>query len=94
MVTDTCRCGAKFQIRCASCKNFRDAVFERECFDAWIEAHAVCRNGANNKPKGGLEAEHKRFKDALIKLRDCDWTIALPDRMDAVRKIAREALGL
>jgi len=29
----------------------------------------------------------------LTKLRDCDWVISLPDRMDAVRKIAREALS-
>lgn len=30
---------------------------------------------------------------ALTKLRDCDWVISLPDRMDAVRDIAREALN-
>ena len=30
---------------------------------------------------------------ALIRLRDCDWTITLPDRMGAVRDIARKALG-
>jgi hypothetical protein len=29
---------------------------------------------------------------ALIRLRDCDWVISLPDRMDAVREIARQAL--
>lgn len=34
----------------------------------------------------------KGLVEALEKLRDCDWTISLPDRMDAVRKIAREAL--
>lgn len=34
----------------------------------------------------------KRLEDALIRLRDCDWVISLPDRMDAVRAIAREAL--
>lgn len=32
------------------------------------------------------------LRDALIKLRDCDWIITLPDRMDGVRKIARDAL--
>jgi hypothetical protein len=30
---------------------------------------------------------------ALIKLRDCDWVIRLPDRMDAVRDIARATLN-
>ena len=39
-----------------------------------------------------LEAERDRLAAALIRLRDCDWTISLPDRMDAVRQIAREAL--
>ena len=29
---------------------------------------------------------------ALERIRDCDFTITLPDRMDAVRAIAREAL--
>ena len=31
---------------------------------------------------------------ALERIRDCDWVITLPDRMDAVRAIAREALEL
>lgn len=29
---------------------------------------------------------------ALTRIRDCDWVITLPDRMDAVRDIARAAL--
>ena len=29
---------------------------------------------------------------ALIRLRDCDWVISLPDRMDSVRDIAKTAL--
>lgn len=37
-------------------------------------------------------AERDRLKAALVRLRDCDWVISLPDRMDAVREIAREAL--
>ena len=39
-----------------------------------------------------LAREVERLRTALIKLRDCDWEISLPDRMDAVRAIAREAL--
>ena len=31
---------------------------------------------------------------ALERIRDCDFVITLPDRMDAVRAIAREALKL
>lgn len=34
----------------------------------------------------------ERLRDALERIRDCDFVISLPDRMDAVRKIAREAL--
>lgn len=39
-----------------------------------------------------LTAENKRLRAALERIRDCDWVITLPDRMDAVRAIAREAL--
>ena len=37
--------------------------------------------------------DSNRMREALTRLRDCDWVISLPDRMDAVRKIAREALA-
>lgn len=40
-----------------------------------------------------LEAEVARLRKVLTRLRDCDWVISLPDRMDAVRDIARAALG-
>lgn len=33
-----------------------------------------------------------KMEDALQRIRDCDFVITLPDRMDAVRQIAREAL--
>lgn len=42
------------------------------------------------------QADKERIAElelALIRLRDCDWVISLPDRMDAVREIARGALG-
>jgi pyrroloquinoline quinone (PQQ) biosynthesis protein C len=39
----------------------------------------------------GADREEK-LRTALQRLADCDWVISLPDRMDAVRKIAREAL--
>jgi hypothetical protein len=39
-----------------------------------------------------LLEENERLRDALERIRDCDFVITLPDRMDAVRKIAREAL--
>lgn len=34
----------------------------------------------------------QKMRSALERLRDCDWMITLPDRMDAVREIAKEAL--
>lgn len=41
--------------------------------------------------------EVTKQRDALIegleKLASCDWVITLPDRMDAVREIANEALN-
>jgi len=36
--------------------------------------------------------QRDRLAEALQKLADCDWVISLPDRMDAVRSIARETL--
>ena len=33
-----------------------------------------------------------KLRKALQRIRDCDFVITLPDRMDAVRAIAREAL--
>ena len=36
----------------------------------------------------------EKLSEALQRIRDCDWVITLPDRMDAVRAIAREALEL
>jgi hypothetical protein len=39
-----------------------------------------------------ITAQRNRLAEALQKLADCDWVITLPDRMDAVRDIARGAL--
>lgn len=47
---------------------------------------------------GAKNIEHERAckeiaVEALQRLADCDWVITLPDRMDAVRAIAREAIA-
>ena len=39
-----------------------------------------------------LRAENEPMQEALIRLRDCDWTIGRGDRMDRVREIARAAI--
>ncbi len=39
-----------------------------------------------------IKKQIEQLQAALIKIRDCDFVITLPDRMDAVRKIARDAL--
>ena len=39
-----------------------------------------------------LRQQLAELREALTRIRDCDWVITLPDRMDAVREIAREAL--
>lgn len=67
---------------------------------SWEEHKTIAVFDASLVPVGAnlytappaLEAECERLKEALIKLRDCDWVITLPDRMDAVRKIAGDAL--
>lgn len=38
------------------------------------------------------DARIDKLEGALERIRDCDFVITLPDRMDAVRAIAREAL--
>ncbi len=37
--------------------------------------------------------QRDRLAEALREIADCDFVITLPDGMDAVRAIAREALG-
>jgi len=39
-----------------------------------------------------VTAQRDTLAEALQKLADCYWSISLPDRMDAVRTIARDAL--
>ena len=39
-------------------------------------------------------AKVRTLREACERLRDCDWVITLPDRMDAVRDIARAARGI
>lgn len=84
----------------------KEAESERDQLRAevaeWKSAHAselskriasdYLLDQANTKIKE-LETENARLRDALTKLRDCDWVISLPDRMDAVRNIARDALA-
>lgn len=38
------------------------------------------------------EVRVKKLEYALERIRDCNFVITLPDRMDAVRAIAQEAL--
>jgi hypothetical protein len=58
----------------------RDRLLEER--EQW-RLSSVCRE---------LVEQRDRLAEALQKLADCDWVISLPDRMDAVRSIAREAL--
>ena len=51
--------------------------------DGWFEMHTMLKTA---------KAERDRYREALVRLRDCDWIITPMDRMDAVRSIAREAL--
>ncbi len=50
------------------------------------------RNHASVEEIAWLQNRIKVLEAGLVRLRDCDWTVSLPDRMDAVREIAREAL--
>jgi 23S rRNA G2069 N7-methylase RlmK/C1962 C5-methylase RlmI len=50
-------------------------------------------NHATGTPLSKAIEQRDRMAEALQKLADCDWVITLPDRMDAVRAIANEALN-
>jgi hypothetical protein len=41
-----------------------------------------------------VTAERYLYRAALERIAGCDWVISLPDRMDAVRKIAQDALRM
>lgn len=63
---------------------------ERSAIVSQVQATRCCKLLDELHAK---RAENARLRAALVRLRDCDWQITLPDRMDAVRTIAREALG-
>jgi len=68
----------------------REHFVTREEYEA---VKAVLFTDLNDDTIATLTAERDRLRAALVRLRDCDWVISLPDRMDAVRDIARQALN-
>ena len=56
--------------------------------------HANCQKSmcVMRRELAAVTEQRDRLAEALRKLADCDWVITLPDRMDAVREIADEAL--
>lgn len=54
-----------------------------------VPAQAPATLGAKLR---AAEARIAELESALKRIRDCDWVISLPDRMDAVRAIARGVL--
>ena len=72
--------GLDWFVQCSNCKTEGPGADSKEfAIRVWNE---------------GTPRYHRVFKleEALKRIRDCDFVITLPDRMDAVRKIAREAL--
>jgi hypothetical protein len=70
-------------------------VYEaREQRDAAMQCHEWCRKDRKRiiKELTTVTAQRDRLAEALRKLADCDLVITLPNRMDAVRTIARETL--
>jgi hypothetical protein len=66
---------------------------ERERDEAREQRDAVTlRLGNTQERMIDAERQRDRLAEALRKLADCDWVITLPNRMDAVRTIANEAL--
>lgn len=64
--------------------------FVRAALDARSNAERFEKDAAALRQ---LLSEGERMWEALERLRDCDWVITPLDRMDAVRDIARQAIG-
>lgn len=64
----------------------------------WTERYRrdpdLAQSIVENLQRSIMEADARidKLEGALERIRDCDFVITLPDRMDAVRHIAREAL--
>jgi len=58
---------------------------------AWVELDDKRQD--LEKQLSTITEQRDRLAEALREIADCDFVITLPDRMDAVRAIAREALG-
>lgn len=63
-----------------------------ECH-AHSEAECGCDVDWTPKEVYELRQQRDRLAEALREIADCDFVITLPDRMDAVRALAREALS-
>ena len=87
-----CQCHAQSEAECGCDVDWtpREVYELREERDRLLEEReqwrmsSVCRE---------LREQRDRLAEALREIADCDFVITLPDRMDAVRAIAREALG-
>ena len=89
---DQCRAGnaaTDMRDECATLERELAAAKERlrsEAMDDYASIKDLQRELATEREKVRV------LRLACERLRDCDWVISLPDRMDAVREIAREAL--
>jgi hypothetical protein len=84
--TEHCHDDSAFGAARATAKNINTAA------EAWAQRHVDEAVKSIESECDALRAKMKTLVEALQKLRDCDWTISLPDRMDAVRSIAKKAL--
>ena len=76
---------------------FKFSEMSREAYDEIVKLKAAVKDTgarllAEQKENKKLQLDLKIAMEALKKLRDCDWIISLPDRMDAVREVAQEVL--
>jgi len=99
MEIDRCQCGRG----CAVSDTPRtDAETMRDEYDhvdtefgAFAPSNTVSADFAQQLERELAEVTKQRdlLLEGLEKLASCDWVITLPDRMDAVRKIANETLN-
>jgi hypothetical protein len=91
MSTKKCECCGGNGWEGSNCKELSDR-YDR----LWLDYHELVRRNENKHLVIADQVKElamlSKMRTALELIRDCDFVITLPDRMDAVRAIAREAL--
>jgi len=89
-------------VYCPHCNSNNEPFFSRsvpmgfycpDCGEDVDDDQTMSDTPNTREDLAAVTEQRDRLAEALREIADCDFVITLPDRMDAVRAIAREALG-